>query len=129
MISSGVVPAGGVLSRGPSWARAGIAASPQTSRVKESSKRTGTDFILYSLTCPVRALRGGFVEASLATSVAAAWRGAACVTYKDAASREQTQQTAPLRELTAATRPSNPSPLSEAGGKGAAVLPLTWMPK
>ena len=24
--------------------------------------------------------------------------------------------------------PSNPSPLSEAGGKGAAVLPLTWMP-
>src|SRR5580704_7405017 len=30
--------------------------------------------------------------------------------------------------VTAATQPSNPSPLSEAGGKGAAVLPLTWMP-
>jgi len=29
---------------------------------------------------------------------------------------------------TAATPPSNPSPLSEARGKGAAVLPPTWMP-
>src|SRR5436309_1853605 len=28
---------------------------------------------------------------------------------------------------TAATPPSGPSPLSEVGGKGAAVLPLTWM--
>ena len=30
---------------------------------------------------------------------------------------------------TAATLPSDPSPLSEAEGKGAAVLPIIWMPE
>jgi hypothetical protein len=48
---------------------------------------------------------------------------------KNAASRDETQQATTLRKHTAATQPSNPSPLSEAGGKGAAVLPLTWMPR
>jgi hypothetical protein len=40
----------------------------------------------------------------------------------------QGSRVASLQGHTAATPPSDPSPLSEAGGKGAAVLPLTWMP-
>jgi len=42
--------------------------------------------------------------------------------------RELPPATAHKTKYTAATFPFNPSPLSEAEGEDAAVLPLTWMP-
>src|ERR1700722_18405156 len=115
MISSGVVPAGAAFSSGPSWARAGKAASAHASSGRQS-KRPDTDFIMSKFI----GWRGAFVERLPATSAA---RPGGRGSHHDEASGEETQQATTLRKHTAAAHPSNPSPLSEAGGKGAAVLP------
>jgi hypothetical protein len=110
IISSGVVPCGAVFSSGPSWASAGKAPSAPARNAKKSTKVPYADFILFSLSD-----KGHRRDDCLPTSLAR-------FTGMPAAQTHQSQVTS-----TAATPPSNPSPLSEAGGKAAAVLPFTKM--
>ena len=98
MISSGVMSLGGVFSSGPSWASTNGDANPQASNVRQraDTSRITSSLLVYRIEN---------------------WRGDATsdVSWRD---HQGDSKLRPRKKQdTAATLPSNPSPLSEAGGR------------